>query len=875
MRRKELWKKRLYKAAALGMALSMVAGTPMMAMAEVEEPEQITNDVPVSISGETNDVPAPEGTARVELSVVDPSTGAETVIAELPQLTETKMAVSLTDVAPETGEKKAEEKPVAEPEDKTQELSKLQLVDAEVSHPSVEEEESFDYQYKYDSNGELKIAEEFITTDYKTYVGNETGGTESTDKETRQYVSVTPEIVEKEKQTLEYTDTVYMNDEIEPKEFLTLVDKDRNPVIIGEGGDREPIDLGKIPEEGLEETVASIQKEIDEACEAGTLVQVVQRKDGLYEEVEEDQIVYGYVDNGVFVKTDNVNDTAYALGDPGDDDMWKEVTYIYSEKGENGEVKELDPEIIKVLRGEESEKYQVERRYEWNGEIYDEEQIKEVMPGFKAEGMDYTTKSLRPVESGALILEDKSKLTFVSKIDDHTTRFGYTTTCKDGTKIYQETDLYMGYYEEIDGEYYYKAAINGQTSTPMTAYENCYSYHRFYDTGEQLGIVTQKVFEEKKNVIVKVYDAQNNLIWSGDTTAYNNIITQKVAVVAGKIRVKGEDEDVFIDPGTYKVVKATAEVHETNIIKYYSAVEKYEEKEDTLALEEGDYKVHVNFWNNSRICMTNAVMHPLDDGTNILIHLTIFLAEKDGPVQLNKVIVMPKEDFGPEKEATIEIMYTPSYEYTFSENADDNQLRAAVKRSGKQVVLDDAANWAGSIAKDEPEEQIAKETTASNEGSQNVTLKDVLGDADDEIDIEVKIDLGTPQIKTSVAGVIDETETEPETEDETETEPETEDETETEPETEEEPTPAPTPTPAPAPSQTTTTTTAAASSAPAVLGVSREDVEETTTVEATEEPEVLGADRPQTGDMAMPFAWAFTMLGAGAAAILALRKRER
>nr|MCR5032461.1 hypothetical protein [Lachnospiraceae bacterium] len=62
MRRKEIWKKRLYKAAALGMALSMLAGSPMAALAggeisanEAEAGEDQPKVVEVISAGGSND----------------------------------------------------------------------------------------------------------------------------------------------------------------------------------------------------------------------------------------------------------------------------------------------------------------------------------------------------------------------------------------------------------------------------------------------------------------------------------------------------------------------------------------------------------------------------------------------------------------------------------------------------------------------------------------------------------------------------------------------------------------------------------------------------------------------------------------------------
>ncbi len=791
MRRKELWKKRLYKASAIIMALSMLFGSPMMALAEG--------------NGSANsDLSALESaSADLENEAKENATGVQQAVAE-------EQAKEL--VNPDNN---PSYDPSASP---SYDPSPSWAPEDEPSfEPSWEpsEEPSIVPEVENETTVETEVDEDGVVIGRDTTITRKATWYATDEDEKGDFEWVNKEDVEG--QTLEYADD------------SKIVEVETHYYVADENGEI----LTVTDEYGNESKLEIEEGALEEAEE----VWVGQDEDGKEIEVDTDTVVYGYID-------ENGNLLALPEGTEGGQfyaaskDGMVVATRWYTMINADGEEITVDPEIMKALRGEESE-YTVGRAYYLDGQEYTAQELADVLPEDAQLGdWDYDLDSNVFVEGTEITFPAGTKVSAIGRTMTQFVYNGYVYNTR--TTIPTRTSA-SGYGFEFAEDVVIKASdllIIGEA--------------RYTDKeGEKNFTAT----ENQKNVIVTVYDKDGNVVWTGNKATYDKIQEHAVSVVAGKIAVEDVyGETIYLDRATYKEVReSTTYVYETRD-EYYTPHDKYTSEELTTTFNGQEYKLTLNFWDNNRIGLGVAALYPNAEGTYMILGITFDYAAYQSC--LGKTIAyydtvykaLYPSDFGPTGEAVLTVKYTPEYERT---NEVTSMVRASFDDSDEEDFFLDGSEGEDIICdwdRYENDEEYRKLIDAWEESMEEtlvrfdewphyeVDLDELLQSESGDGSYEYSMELGKPYAKLEKVGEV---------------------------------TPNPNPNPSPAPSGNTPVATTVSNAA--VLGESREQVVE----ETPEESAVLGEDRPQTGDMAMPFAWLLTMIGCGAASVIALRKKER
>ena len=401
---------------------------------------------------------------------------------------------------------------------------------------------------------------------------------------------------------------------------------------------------------------------------------------------EEPYIFYGRIDDttGKFERMNEGDEgaQAYIFSSL----SWETTDQIYSTVDLSGKRVFIDKQTYLALSGQESN-YTVVKEYTYQGESYTEDQLKEMAEKKEATIQIKDKPDDWKWEATIQEKDDKIEEHFFTK---EWSCFGPPTMVEKPVTV-----IFTGYdvKEEIKGPGYHGKQYVIEYSFIVPDKKGEYKVTRTVKSNEVPGIkvdepvkfvhgvlgtvdsknetVTTTVPGKKTNYdfsIVSVYDENNNLVFQGDRRAYDRIISADVTQLEDKVRVDIDwYNHIYLDDDDYTVIREHEDKLSVTESFYFTVQEKDKDnaKEIPFTLEGNDYKLNLEFWENSRIAVSHVEIVPKGDGKADLIidyKYSSFdgMDEEDLPATQYKKEISAN-DFNSQGEATLTLKYLPVY----------------------------------------------------------------------------------------------------------------------------------------------------------------------------------------------------------------------
>ena len=505
-----------------------------------------------------------------------------------------------------------------------------------------------------------------------------------------------------EGQTLDYTDAV------------TIVTMgDASVYLEDENGDRVQVKNENGEDVDLELPVGTTEKNLHE-------VQVVEKEDGSLHVLNGldtfcNPVVYGYFDEeGKFIEGKEGDEGVQAYYKDKFDNYKAADTMYYTTKADGTRIY-LTEEMYNAITTGESDVYDVKKEYEYKGQKYSQDDLKQEDKIKEVKDWSYTVagdpekigEKNEPITTTVGPWWNRSEEEVDTVVSYYKVKItGEPTVTQELGLDWRWHNVYtyptVSYFEYKGATYVNETSFRSfDGKIPVGTEAGSNDWDLINSKFDKIHKVTPATDDKVENTVyIRVYDNENpdEPILELDEVAYNNLRARNVSLVGDKYAVRDKDGDrVLIDKEDYTFVTEQEVVTNIATVNYYTVQDKYEPTLVDVNIGDQTYQLSVDFWQNDRIGVTSVELKDNEDGT---VDVTVNFAYSqyrngfwsDGPEVGTDSITrtVSANTFGYDGTARMTVKYTPAYNRTNvprkPEEIDEREVQRPVEYVTRNVL---------------------------------------------------------------------------------------------------------------------------------------------------------------------------------------------